>query len=164
MLPIVALEGQVVGEPQLKFGDNGKAMVRFRVKAADRRRTEDGKWEDAKTLWCTVTAFGTLAENCMESLVAGDQVIAVGKWSTAEWTDASGAKRSAPQFDAMAVGAGLQFQPRRHSPETMAKHREVAPTGAPAGQPNAYYGRQYADVAVQQAAQGGGEPVHDPWA
>lgn len=165
MLPIVALEGRIVGEPQLKFGDNGKALVRFRVKAADRQRTADGRWEDGKVLWTTVTAFGTLAENVADSLVDGDQVLAIGKWSTAEWTDQAGAKRSAPQFDAMSVGAGLQFQPRRHSAETMAKHRDnTPPTGQPAVS-NPYYGRQYADAAVQsEATHAGGEPARDPWA
>jgi single-strand DNA-binding protein len=160
MLPIVPLEGVVVGEPQIKFGESGKAMTRFRVKAADRRRTDDGKWEDAKVLWTTVTAFGPLAEHVMDSLVDGDQVLAIGKWSTAEWIDQAGNKRSAPQFDAMAVGAGLQFQPRRHSEGTMAKHRDRPPSGqqAQAGNPDGF-GRQFADAAVQQ--QGG--TSSDPW-
>jgi single-strand DNA-binding protein len=160
MLPVVPLEGRVVGEPVIKFSESGKAVAKLRVKAADRTRGDDGKWVDGKVLWVTVTAFGTLAENAMESLVDGDQVVAIGRWSTAEWTDGSGQKRSAPQFDAMALGAGLQFQPRRHSPETMSKHRDVAPTGqqAPA---NGGYGRQFADVAVAQEKEAAGS--HDPW-
>lgn len=169
MLPVVPLVGRVVGEPQLKFAQTGNAVARLRVKAADRRKdAETGKWEDTEVLWVTVTVFGKQAENAMESLVDGDEVIAVGKWSTAEWTDQSGTRRSAPRFIAQAIGPGLQFAPRRHSPETMAKHQTPVAANLPQGVDPAAahgYGHRFADAAVAgQAGQGGGTPADDPWA
>lgn len=118
MLPITAIEGRVVGEAKFKHTDNGHPMVQFRVKAADRRKGEDGKWADVEALWVTVRAFGALAENAWQSLRDGDQVVVIGKWSTAEWVDADGTQRSAPKFVASAVGAGLQFAPRPHRDST----------------------------------------------
>lgn len=166
MLPLVALEGTLVGEPQMKFAEStGKPMVRMRVKAANRRKDEEsGRWVDTDVLWVTVTAFGKLAENAMESLVDGDQVVAIGWWSTAEWTDQSGAKRSAPKFVAQSLGAGLQFAPRRHSAETMAKHPRQAPVqrgepGRPETDSSHGLGHRFADAAV--AAQ---PRANDPWA
>lgn len=156
MLPVVPLEGVVVGEPQLKSSESGTPVMRMRVKAADRRKDEAGKWVDADTLWVTVTAFGRLAANAAESLVDGDQVVAIGKWSTSEWTDQSGTKRSAPRFIAQALGPGLQFAPRRHSPETMAKHRPQ-PGERPETDSSHGLGHRFADVAVAQAP-------GDPWA
>jgi single-strand DNA-binding protein len=133
MLPIVGLEGKVVGEPEVRTTQAGKSVARFRMKCADRRKDEEsGKWVDGDVLWVTVTAFGALGEHVMDSLVEGDQAIVLGRWSTAEWTDEQGNKRSAPRLVASAVGAGLQFAPRRHSEHTMAQHqRESVPAGAP---------------------------------
>lgn len=166
MLPVVAIEGVIVGEPQLRFSESNKAMVRMRVKSADRRKDpETDKWVDTDTLWVTVSAFGRLAENMMESLVDGDQIIAIGKWSTAEWTDQQGNKRSAPRFIASAAGPGLQFAPRRHSPETMAKHRPQAAEVPPEQGPAAHgYGHRFADAAVGGGVPAGPTPGSDPWA
>lgn len=161
MLPVVPLEGRVTGEPQIKFTEAGKPVVRVRVKAADRRQDAAGKWVDGDVLWVTVTAFGSTAENVMESLVDGDQILAIGKWSTSEWMDQQGAKRSAPRFVAHAVGAGLKYQPRRHSAETMAKHRET--DARPETDFSHGLGHRYADVAAGLATSGG-VPGGDPWA
>lgn len=164
MLPLVGLEGRVVGEPQMKYLAEGKAVARFRVKCADRRRNnETGKWEDTDVLWVTATAFGKLAENCMESLLDGDQVVMLGKWSTAEWTDQAGNQRSAPRFVCQAVGAGMQFQPRRHSEATIAQRRQAS--GRPEADASHGYGHRLADSAVAgDPVQSGGTPTGDPWA
>lgn len=177
MLPVVPLEGRVVGEPEIKFPESGNPVIRFRVVSADRKFNQDtGKWQDGETLWVTVTAFGRLAENTMESLVDGDQVVAIGKWSTAEWTDRQGIKRSVPRFVASAIGAGMQFQPRKHSEPTMAKHRpapaqQAAEQQAGQGQQGAQagaehvYGASFSEAAVAGVAvQGGGAAADDPWA
>lgn len=152
MLPVVGLEGRVVGEVQVKFTEAGKAVARFRVKAADRRKdNESGRWEDAEVLWLTVTAFGPLAEHCAESLVDGDQVVVVGKWSTAEWVDQAGVQRSSPRFVAQAVGAGLQFAPRRHQ-----SRPPTAVVEEPDGAHSAY--------GERVAPAGQGVRADDPWA
>lgn len=166
MLPLVPIEGVVVGEPEMRHSTNGTAMARFRVKSADRRKDpEADKWVDTDVLWVTVTAFGRLAENVMDSLVDGDHVVAIGRWSTAEWVDQQGVKRSAPRVSAVAIGAGLAWAPRRHSAETMAKHRPQAqPDGRPEQDASHGYGHRYADAAVGAGAPAGGVAQHDPWA
>jgi single-strand DNA-binding protein len=147
MLPITAVEGRVVGDVKFKHTENGTAMTQFRLKAADRVKGDDGKWADREVLWVTVRAFGPLAEIVAESLRDGDQAVVIGKWSTAEWTDETGAQRSAPKFVATAVGAGLQFSPRRHHDAT---------------------GREVTSPAVSVSTPTGTAPTgyneHDPWA
>lgn len=151
MLPVVAIEGRVTGEVQVKMSENGKAMGRFRVKAADRRPGDDGKWVEGDVLWQTIAVWGQLAQHCAESLRDGDQVLVIGRWSTAEWTDQNGNQRSAPRFNATAVGAGLQFAPRRHSGNQQSDQAQTEPMPS-------------REVPQGFAGASAGVPGGDPWA
>lgn len=115
MLPRVVLDGRVVAEPELRFGQTGKAVARLRVVSADRRRDDAGNWVDGDTCWLDVTVFGQLAENVCESVVKGDLVVIQGKLRTEEWQDRdSGQKRSKTSMIADAIGPSLQFRKVPH--------------------------------------------------
>lgn len=116
MLPLVTLEGRLAADPEMRFSPSGKAVAQFRVVCADRRYNEaDQKWEDSRTLWIDVTAFDKVAENAVESLTKGDEVLMVGKLQTDEWEDRdSGAKRSKITLIANAVGPSLRFRTTPH--------------------------------------------------
>lgn len=145
-LPIVTLDGRVVGEPAFKYLENGTALLRVRVVCSDRRKGDDGKWFDAESLWMTVSVFGKLAENAYESLRDRDAVIVVGKLSTVEWED-GGVKRTANKVVASSIGPGVGFVPRPHHDSQQAP-RQAEMTTVGRGQP----------PARQQAEQ------DDPWA
>lgn len=125
MLPRVMVDGRIAAEPELKFGQTGTAVCRLRMVASDRRRREDGEWEDSDTLWLDVTCFGALAEHVVESVQKGDLVLAHGKLRTEEWADReTGQKRSKISLIADAVAASLQF---RVLPHAGATHAQRAP-------------------------------------
>jgi len=63
----ITLIGRVGTEPEMKFGQQGNAVLKFRVVTSGRRQVE-GKWEDVDTSWWSITAFKQLAENLAESL------------------------------------------------------------------------------------------------
>lgn len=147
-LPVVTLDGRVVGDVKFKWLESGQALARFRMVCADRRKGDDGKWFDAETLWITVSVFGKLAENVLDSLNDRDAVVVIGKLSTAEWTDASGEKRTSQKVVASSVAPSLAFIPRPHAgaapstPPVGAERQtrrvsretpEVTPTGVSAG-------------------------------
>lgn len=60
-------------------GKDNKSVVDFTVAVTPRKRTPEGEWVDGDTLWHTVTAWGKLADNVVESLNKGDQVIVHGR-------------------------------------------------------------------------------------
>lgn len=123
-LPRFAVDGRLAGEPELRFSQAGKAVVKMRVVAADRRKNDRGEWEDADTLWLDVTCFDKLAENVAESVVKGDLVLVQGKLRTEEWQDRdSGQKRSKITMVADSVAASLQF---RQIPHGSAQRQRVA--------------------------------------
>lgn len=133
MLPRITLEGRVVADPELKFGQgSGTAICKMRLVAADRKENKQtGEWEDTDTLWMDVTCFKKLAENVVESVVKGDLVIVTGKIRTEEWEDRdTGGKRSKVSMIADTVSASLQFR--------IIPHGEARRTAAPAPAAQAY--------------------------
>jgi len=88
----ITLTGRLVADPELKFGQNGNAVVNLRVVTSGRRKTDEG-WQDVDTTFWSVAAFRQLAENCAESLNKGDLVVVTGKVKSREWQDKEGNKR-----------------------------------------------------------------------
>ena len=128
--PTITLEGRVVGDVRFKFTDDTALPVaRFRMVCVDRKRQGD-QWVDGEEFWVTVSCFRTLAENVMESVMDRDQVIVIGKLTTAEWFDVTGEKKSAPKIVASNVGVSLMFG-ARPATDTTGRTRQAAPQRAP---------------------------------
>ena len=104
----ITLIGRVGTEPEMKFGQQGNAVLKFRVVTSGRRQVE-GKWEDVDTSWWSITAFKQLAENLAESLKKGDPVIVVGKIKQRTYETPAGEKHSIVEVMAEAVGPDLRW-------------------------------------------------------
>lgn len=107
----VTLTGRIGQDPELKFGNNGKAIARFSVVTS--RRVLDkatNEWSDADVTWWNCTAFGPLAENLAESLEKGCAVIVTGRAHNESWNDKNtGEKRTAMKVIADEVAPSLRF-------------------------------------------------------
>jgi single-strand DNA-binding protein len=104
----ITITGNLVADPEIKFSKSGKAIAKFRVADTDRKRNEQGTWEDDGTTFWRCTAFGTLAENIGDQLSKGSPIIVVGRTKTEEWTNAEGQKRSQVEILANSVGVDLK--------------------------------------------------------
>jgi len=104
----VTLIGRIGTDPEMKFGANGNALLKFRVVTSARRQV-DGKWEDVDTSWWSVTAFRQLAENLAESLSKGDPVIVVGKIKQRSYETPQGDKHSIVEVMAESVGPDMRW-------------------------------------------------------
>lgn len=166
--PTITLEGRVVGDVQFRYtGDNALPVARFRMVCTDRKRTESGQWIDGEEFWVTVSCFRQLATYVTDSVNDRDQVIVVGKLTTATWFDAAGSKQSAPKVVANNVGISLMFKPRpasdstgrvRQTPQQAPQHAQV-PAGAPGMDPQ---GSDESWGAVEPYT--GPGTADDPWA
>lgn len=112
MLPQVTLEGRAVTDPELRFTASGMAVAKFRMVCASRKKDpdDDSKWIDDKTLWMQVTVFKKQAENVVESVTKGAQVVVMGRLQTDEWTTDGGEKRSQVVCLADVVSVPLMFR------------------------------------------------------
>jgi single-strand DNA-binding protein len=114
-LPVVSIEGTVVADPELRFGQTGTAVGKFRI-AANERVFRDGSWVDSdRHLFIAVTCFKQLAENVAESFVKGDRVVVVGTLQTDEWETETGDKRSQIVLLANNVAGSVMFRTIKHS-------------------------------------------------
>lgn len=107
----VTLTGRIGQDPELKFGNNGKAIARFSVVTSRRVLNRDtNEWSDEDTTWWNCTAFGPLAENVAESLTSGCAVIVTGRAFSESWNDKkTGEKRTATKVIADEVAASLKY-------------------------------------------------------
>ena len=104
----VTLIGNLVADPELKFTQQGKGLVKFTVVTADRYKNADGVWEDRNTTFWNCVAWDALAEHIADSLAKGDKAIVYGKSYQKSWEDdKTGEKRSRTEVEAKEVGAAM---------------------------------------------------------
>ena len=98
--PTVTIVGRIGQDPEA-IGSNG---LRLRVATNDRVKNDStGEWEDKNTSWWTVKAWKRLAEQSIDILKKGQEVIIVGKVYEENWTDREGTKRTSYEINAESI-------------------------------------------------------------
>ena len=85
----ITVVGTVTKDPELKFINSGKAVIRFSVVTSKKKKNDDGSWEDTGTTYWEITAWDVLAENAADVLMKGTQVVVLGTIENQEWLDKS---------------------------------------------------------------------------
>src|SRR6516225_10310713 len=89
----VLLIGNLGRDPEVKYSQQGAAVVQFSVATSERWRNKDGELQE-HTEWFAVKAFGRRAEIVGEYLHSGSRVYLEGRKRTESWDeDQSGSKR-----------------------------------------------------------------------
>ncbi len=105
--PTVAKIGNVTKDPELRFGaSSGIPFARFSI--AVKPYVKSGEPEQ-ETVFYNVTAFGSLAENVVQSIRKGNRVGVIGKGKVEEWTSKEGEPRTSKAIIADFVGPDLRF-------------------------------------------------------
>ena len=100
--PDITVIGRLAADPEFKnFG--GNSIVKFRVITSDRRKNEDGKWEDVNTSGWNVAAWNNVADSCKGILEKGQEVIIFGIIKEDLWTDKEGNNRKSVEINASNV-------------------------------------------------------------
>ena len=105
----ITLVGRLTADPELKFTNSGKAVVKFTI-AVDRRwqNKQTKEWE-TKASFFNVQVWDKLAEHVASSINKGHRVIVTGVMEQRTWETDSGEKRSIFEVTADAVGPDLRF-------------------------------------------------------
>ena len=85
----ITVVGTVTKDPELKFINSGKAVIRFSVVTSKKKKNDDGSWEDTGTTYWDITAWDVLAENAADALGKGTPVVVLGTIENQEWLDKS---------------------------------------------------------------------------
>lgn len=127
----VTLAGFMGTSPRLFASPTGNDFTSFRIASTTRYldRTR-GEWVDGRTIWFTVKAWRSMAQNVVASLRKGDAVVVTGRLAVDEWTSPEG-PRTNLVIEASALGPDLTRGQARFSPTV---HRSTTPDDATSGQ------------------------------
>lgn len=70
--------GNLGGDPELRYMQNGRAVCNFSVAVTDRWRDRQTNEQQEKTTWYRVAVWGGQAETCNTYLSRGRQVMVIG--------------------------------------------------------------------------------------
>lgn len=145
MSSTMTLTGRLTAVPELRFSASGVAVAAFTVVTSRRVKDQNtGDWSDADVTYWDCKAFKQLAQNLVDSLDKGMEVIVVGRAVQESWEDKqTGQKRSKIAVRVDAIGPSLRSATAR-----------VEKTGG-SGQ-----GRQELAQARQRSSR---EGMEDPW-
>lgn len=105
----VTVTGNLVTKPERRrLESNGSTVVNFRIGSTSRRFDKaTGSWVDGNSFFVKVSCWRGLADNAYQSLFKGDPVVVTGRLFTREYQGDDGAKRTAYELEAAAVGHNL---------------------------------------------------------
>ena len=84
--------GNLGGDPEVRYTQNGSAVANFNVATSERWKDQSGAPQE-KTEWHRIVAFARLGEICGEYLSKGSKVYIEGRIQTRHWDDKDGNKR-----------------------------------------------------------------------
>ena len=115
--PNITIVGRIGTDPEFKnFGGNN--IVKFRVITSDRRKTDDGRWEDVNTSGWNIVGWNKLAESSQNILQKGQEVIITGSLKEDSWTDKEGNARKTAEITASNIAVTTySIQKTAKSPE-----------------------------------------------
>jgi single-strand DNA-binding protein len=120
----VQIIGNVGRDPEQRYTQSGTMTVSFSVAVNDRRRNQDGSFQES-TEWFRITTFGRLAEICQQYVVKGRTVYVDGRLRLDRWTGQDGQPRTTLDITANDVvlmdsrprgdelDGGMDAEPRR---------------------------------------------------
>jgi single-strand DNA-binding protein len=100
---LAVLEGRLVGDPEIRYTQNGTALCRFSI-ANNNDYYKDEELQK-QVSFVDVTTWAKLAEHCNEYLKKGSRIIVNGRLKQDRWQDDAGGNRSKISI----VGNQVQF-------------------------------------------------------
>jgi single-strand DNA-binding protein len=125
----VTLQGRLTRDPELRFTQGGTAVAQFAVVTVRRVKSAAGDWEDQDVSFWDCTAFGSMAENIVESMQKGTSVIVTGSMRQESWTTKDNEKRTSWRVNVDDVGISVRWKSISEA-KTGNSHREPVKTGA----------------------------------
>ncbi|MFD8101098.1 single-stranded DNA-binding protein [Nocardia fluminea] len=108
--PTLAISGNLIAAPELRFTPAGVAVANFTIASTPRvfdRNTNE--WKDGDALFVRCNAWRKLGEHAAESLARGARVLVTGRLKQRNYETREGEKRSVVELDIDDIGASLMF-------------------------------------------------------
>lgn len=109
MASTTTLIGNTTSDVELRYTQSGRAVANVTIAVNERRRKDDGTYEDGEAWFARCVAWGDLGEHLAASVEKGLRVVAFGRIGQKEWTDKEGQKRTSVEVTLDAVGPDLRY-------------------------------------------------------
>jgi single-strand DNA-binding protein len=150
------LIGNLGRDAEIRNTGGGTTIANLRLATTDRRKAQDGTWED-HTEWHSVVAFGKTAEIMEKWGKKGKMLYVEGRLQTREYTDKDGNKRWSTEV----VANEIRLLGTRDADGTTTTARQDAQDrGGTSGRASAG-GNASRGTTGRQEPQGGGYPDDD---
>ena len=133
----VTLIGNLGRDAEIRNTGGGMAIANLRLATTDRRKAQDGTWQD-HTEWHAVVAFGKTAEVMEKWGKKGKMLYVEGRIQTREYTDKDGNKRWSTEIVANEIRMlGKNDAEGQGQSSGADRSRSAPPTGQRQRQPEA---------------------------
>ncbi len=115
MSTLIAVHGRLTRSPELKFSNNGTAIVNISIAVNERVKDKDtGQFRDGDASFFTAIGFGQMAEMVAETLDKGDLILATGVMKMRTWETKEGDKRTAFEITLDDIGKSLKWLEKKN--------------------------------------------------
>ncbi len=99
MKNLVILIGNLGGDPETRYTQDGTPVANFNIATTETWRNQDGGKEE-HTEWHKIVVWKKLAEICGEHLKKGSRIYLEGRIRTRKWQDQDGNDRYTTEIEA----------------------------------------------------------------
>ena len=149
------LIGNLGRDAEIRNTGGGTVIANLRLATTDRRKAQDGTWED-HTEWHAVVAFGKTAEIMEKYGKKGKMLYVEGRLQTREYTDKDGNKRWSTEV----VANEIRMLGAKDAEGSATGRQDAQGSGGTSGRANAG-GNASRGSTGRQEPQGGGYPDDD---
>jgi single-strand DNA-binding protein len=107
---IITVVGNLTGDPELRYTQNGLAVANFTIASTPRnfdRAAND--WKDGDALFLRASVWREFAEHVAGSLTKGSRVIATGRLKQRSYETKEGEKRTSIELEVDEIGPSLRY-------------------------------------------------------
>lgn len=106
----ITVVGNLTGDPELKYTQNGIAVVNFTIASTPSSLDKStGQWVDGEPLFLRASLWRDYAENVAASLHKGARVIVSGNLKSRQYETKEGEKRTSMELDVLEIGPALRY-------------------------------------------------------
>ena len=129
----IALVGNLVDDPSLRYTPAGQPVASFRVASTPRfRDNSTGEWKDGDALFLSCNCWRQMAENVAESLQRGMRVIVQGRLRQRSYETKEGEKRTVYEIEVDEAGPSLRSASAKVTKTSRTTGAQQTGSGGPA--------------------------------
>jgi len=107
---ITTIVGNLTADPELRYTQNGLAVVNFTVASTPRTfDKQKNEWVDGEALFMRCSCWREFAEHVAGSLTKGSRVIVQGRLKQRSYDDKEGNKRTTIELEVDEIGPSLRY-------------------------------------------------------